>query len=583
MRRGAPGVGERLASFLRRELAPNERRMRAFGRTLAGLVMTAAAIQIFKPENGYWAINFALLVSSPLVGHSGWDAVRRVLAALVGALAAGIVVIVAYDLPWLYVPLQSLGVGAALFLVRATPVGSYAITAATTFAVITGGSREVGATGLINLAWVRLGLAVLGSTLGAIAQLALWREDALGELRRALRAELGRVEDVIAGRPAVLDPGSVGERFELLANAEVRDPSLAQRRAEITLLILEVARLVDQASGHPALTGPERERSRALLADACGRLRRSYEAGPFERFPAPPPPTRGPRWPSFVSPNVQLARHAAMKTAISAFVCLFILDAMQLPGAGGLLVCIVVGLSMSTGSDDSKLLTLLGGLAVAMAVTLLEARLAAPNVDDVGSWLIVVALTYAPTAWAVVAGPRVRNPGLVSTVLVTVGLLQGYRPSDDLGPSATFLVSLCVGCLVFWAVDRAVWPVSRDLVQRRQLAVAMRSSADLMDDRDPRMVLAPASEARWSIHRNLRGIADLRGEKPPLPETPEFEEAAERLRLAAETQRRVVARIDQARRELAGDTSREDAEQRRIWSKDLRARADAIEDAPRMP
>ena len=130
----APSATDRLAAFARRELGADTGRLRAFGRTLVGVLLAVATVLIFKPTNGYWMVNFALLVSSPAVGKSELDALRRVVAALIGGAAAAAVVIAAYDLPWLYVLLQSAGVGLALFLFGGTSLGP---------AVLTGTIRQV--------------------------------------------------------------------------------------------------------------------------------------------------------------------------------------------------------------------------------------------------------------------------------------------------------------------------------------------------------------------------------------------------------------------------------------------------------
>jgi uncharacterized membrane protein YccC len=81
-----------------------------------GRILASAIVLIFKPTNGYWTVTFVALVSSPAVANSEIEALRRVLAALIGGAAAATVVIGAYDLPWLYVLLQAVGIGLALFL-----------------------------------------------------------------------------------------------------------------------------------------------------------------------------------------------------------------------------------------------------------------------------------------------------------------------------------------------------------------------------------------------------------------------------------------------------------------------------------
>jgi uncharacterized membrane protein YccC len=572
-----PTVTDRLLEFVRRELGVERDRVRAFGRTLVAVLLATGAMQILRGPNGYWVVTPVLLVSSPAIGNSGREAWVRTLASLVGAALAGAVVIAAYDLPWLYVPVQAAVLGTALFLTRATPIGAAALTAAFTFAVITGATREVRATGLIDLAWVRLGLSVLGCGLGAFTQLTLWQDDPLEELRRSLKDDLIEVEALVSGRPAKLRAERLSRHFELLTNAEARDPALVRRRAAISLLILETARLVDQAMGYEGVAAQQETRANELLKVACADLRKRHEDDPFVPVPPPPPPHRPARL-DLLSDRVTLIRRGSLKVALSAFLCLVILDAMQFPAAGGLLACIILGQQMSTGTDISKPLTLLAAVAVGMVVVLLVRRLASPNVDDFGSYMIVVALAFAPTTWATVAGLRVRFPGLVGTTLAAAGVLESYGPSDDLGTVATFLFTVTVGCLVVSAVDVTVWPVSRDRVMARQLMVLMRSSAQLIEEPDPRIVLAPRRDPRWAAHRSLLAIANLRAEQAPAPGTAAFARQEEVLRLAVETLRWLVERIEQARSEIAGDTALEDtAEQRHARAETLRTRADRID------
>ena len=110
------------------------------------------------------------------------------------------------------------------------------------------------------------------------------------------------------------------------------------------------------------------------------------------------------------------------------------------------------------------------------------------------------------------------------------------------------------------------------------LAIMMRCSAEFMGDLDPRTVLSPNSEPRWSAHRQLLQLAQLLGETAPAPGTREFAQNEEVVRLATETQRLVVARIEQAWQELRGTARRaESLEQRRTWAEALRSQADGIE------
>jgi uncharacterized membrane protein YccC len=572
-----PTVTDRFLEFARRDLGVERDRVRYFARTLVALLLATVAIQVLRGLNGYWVVTFVLLVSSPASPNSEREAWIRILATLVGAALAAAIVIATYDLPWLYVPLQAIVLGTAIFIARATPIGAAALTAALTFAVVTGSSREVGATGFVDLAWVRLGLSVLGCGLAALTQLTLWQDDPLEELRRSLKDDLTQVEALVSGQPAKLRAGRLSRHFELLTNAEARDPALVRRRAAISLLILETEQLVDQAMGYEGVPAEQETRAAELLKVACANLRKRHEDDPFVPVPPPPPP-RQPARLDLLSDRVVLIRRGGLKVALSAFLCLVIVDAIQFPASGALLVCIILGLQMSTGTDIAKPLTLLAVSAFGMLVVLLVRRLADPNVDDFGTYLIVVALAFTPTTWATVAGLRVRFPGLVGTTLAASGLFESYGPSDDLGIPATFLFTVTIGIVVVSAVDFAVWPVSRDRIMAKQLVIVMRSSAQLIEEPDPRIVLAPRRDPRWAAHRSLLAIANLRAEQVPAPGTAVFARQEEVLRLAVETLQWLVRRIEFARSEIAGDTTLEDtAEERRAWAETLRTRANRID------
>jgi uncharacterized membrane protein YccC len=574
----APSTTARLAAFVRRELGPEPGRVRAFGRALVAVLLALVLVEIFTPTNGYWTATLCLFLSSPAVGNSEREVLRQALGCLMGGAAAVILIIGAYDLPWIYVPLQALGIGTALFLTRTTPLGTAAFSGGFTFAVITGGSREVGSAGLIDLAFDRLLQAIAGASLGALVQFTLWREEPLVELRSSLADDLARAEALVAGRPTSLHAGRVSHHFELLGKAEIRHPEIVRRRAEISLRVLETAYLVDRSLLHERLPEDARARSAAIVRQMCVELRRLPEAAPFEPLPPPPPDPHPKRWPGVLGYSVRVSLKASMKAALSAFVTLLILDAMQWTPAGGLLMCLVTGLQMSTGTDLSKPLTLFAGLLVGMAVTLVASRLAVPNVDDLGSYLLVGALALAPTVWAAGAGVRVRSAGLYGTILITIGLFGAYRASSDLGPAVDFGVALAIGLFVITVTDLAVWSVHRDRVMASRLAIMMRCSAELMGDLDPRTVLSPNSEPRWSLHRQVLQLAQLLGETAPAPGTREFAHNEEVVRLATETQRLVVARLEQAWQELRGTARRaESLEQRRTWAEALRSQAEGIE------
>src|SRR5262249_27314736 len=150
--------------------------------------------------------------------------------------------------------------------------------------------------------------------------------------------DLTQVEALVSGRPAKLRAERLSRHFELLTNAESRDPALVRRRAAISRLILETARLVDQALSYDGVPREQEARATDLLKVACVDLRKRHESDPFVPVPPPPPP-RQPARLDLLSDRVSLIRRGGLKVALSAFLCLVILDAMQFPASGGLLAC----------------------------------------------------------------------------------------------------------------------------------------------------------------------------------------------------------------------------------------------------
>jgi uncharacterized membrane protein YccC len=540
---------QRLLAFARAELGPNPGRVRAFLRLEVALVLATLIAITFKPANAYWTVVYLLLVTNPSVGNSVRNAIDRLETSIVGSALAILLIIAAYDAPWVYLPLQALFMGVALYVARSTPLGAAALTGGATFAIISGSDVGQPPSNLITLAFYRVLQATIGGGLGAFAQLALWPDDPLVALQRSLAAQLAAAEAGLRGEPVALDAGRVARNFELLANAQVHHPGLGRRRTEIAALIVEVGCVVDDtlhqrrsgAAGPPAL--------REALDDA----RRRLHAPELFTPPLAPPPPPPPLWRAEVlQETMRPAHRSALKMALSAFLATITTQLLGYPAGGALFTALAVSMQVSSGTALSKSLIIVGGLALAFAVVLLIVTPAMPNLDDPGSYLVVAAIAFAPTAWLAVTGARVRNAGLLGTVIVTVSLFADFRAGVDLEAPARLALGIAIGALVVAGVDRVVWPVDARLGMWQRAAAMMRAAAALYRERDARVVLAPDLRARWRLHRHLVALVQLRSERAPLPGSPCFEPEEEALRAAGWTLRLVVARIEEAGRELEG-------------------------------
>src|SRR5262249_57235461 len=271
---------------------------------------------------------------------------------------------------------------------------------------------------------------------------------------------------------------------------------------------------------------------------------------------APPPPVPsapGVSWRMTLRETKRPSFRSAMKLALGAFFAIILTQILRYPASAALFMMMAVSLQVSSGTDISKSLFTVVGIGIGLSSMMLIVVPWMPNIDDPGNFLILAAVAYAPTAWMSVGGPRLRNAGLIGTVVVAYQLLQAdYRPIVDLQATTIFALSLAIGALMVGAVDRVVWPVDARSGMVNRLVLMMRDTAAFYREPDPHVVLDPNFGTRWRIHRDVVGLGQLRGGRAPLPGTPWFAPEEEALHTAARTQRLVVARIEAARRELLG-------------------------------
>ena len=573
-REGSARPRERAGAFLRTELGPNPERVRAFLRAEVALLLASFVLITFKPTNAYWTVVYVLLVTAPTVGNSVSNAVARFNASVVGCAAAVLIIIAAFDEPWLYTPLQALILGVALFIARSTPIGPAALTGGATFAIISGSDVGQAPAILITLGFYRILQAVLGSGIGAFVDRTFWPDDPLTLLRQSLAGQIAAVEARLDGEPARLDASRVGRHFELLSNAEVRHPALVHCRSVIAALLLDVGRLVDETLRYERLAAADPP-PQALLDEAREARRRLQSAELFSPPPSPPPPPLP--WRLAFGETLRPARRAVLKLALSAFIAVVITQILGYASGGALFTALAVSMQVTSGTAFSKSLLVVAGVALGLAVVLLVVVPLMPNLDDPGSFLIMAAIAFAPTAWLTVGGPRMRNAGFFGTVIVATRLFNDFRAGIDLEAPAQFALTLAVGTLVVGVVDRVVWRVDARRAMLQRAAFVMRETAELYRERDPRVVLAPNRSSRWRIYRHVVALVQLRGERVPLPGTPWFEPEEEALRLAAATERLVVERIAAARRELESGSAASEAEARFAVAARLEARAAEIE------
>jgi hypothetical protein len=268
--------------------------------------------------------------------------------------------------------------------------------------------------------------------------------------------------------------------------------------------------------------------------------------------------------------------------ALSAFLASLVTQLLGYPSGGALFAGLALSAQVSSGTAISKSFLIVGGLLLGLASMMVIVTPVMPNIDDPGSFLLLAAVAFAPTAWLAVTGPRVRNAGFFGTVIVTISLFANFRPSVDLQPPYRFALTIAIGVLVVAVVDRLIWPVDARAGMWRRASLMMRAAAAVCREGDPRVVLAPNLRSRWRLHRHLVALVNLRSERAPLPGTPCFEPEEEALLSARWALRLVVARLDEARHELAGERVPDPFEREAVALR-LEERAARIEHTLRQP
>jgi uncharacterized membrane protein YccC len=536
--------------FAQAQLAPNRGRIRAFLRVQAALLIASAIAITFKPINAYWIVVYILLVTSPTVGNSVRTAIARFRASLIGCGVAVLLVIASYDAPWFYLPGQAIVLAIVLFIGLTLPVGPAIATGGATFAIIVGSDAGNTPELLITLAFYRVWESVIGGAIGAFAQLLLWPDDPVDMLRRSLAAQLEAIESALSDGKTRLDAARVARHIELLNNAEMRHPALARRRCEIAALVLDVAGLVDQAQ-HRRDAAPD-----PALPGAISHARQAvYGTELFAPPPAPPEPMRPTSriaWRELRQERVHFGRRAALKLALSAFLAVGISQLLGYPSSGALFCAVTVAVVNTSGTAFAKSLLVVAGVGLGLAVILLLIGPAMPNLQDPGNFLLLSIAAFAPTAWLSIAGSQVRSAGLFGTAIVAIGLYTDFRPHVDLQFPTIFGLTIAVGALVVGAVDHLVWPVDPRRAMWRQASLLLHATAALYRERDPRLVLEHKWGPEWHVHHHLVALVQHRSERAGLSGTPRFEDEEQALRIAAWAQHLVVARVEEARREVQG-------------------------------
>ncbi len=380
--------------------------------------------------------------------------------------------------------------------------------------------------------------------------------------------------------------------LDLLANAESRHPALRQRHTEQLSLIVETDRLVTTAvwlvgvvPGWGTRPGADLYRELRAIALACAQIGEALAAGrqpeaasedasvegatlraDVTAFPALRP-TLDDMWLSvrraraalgfldparLAAPLDQRARHAlltpafsirntegvtlALKAGLGAVICYVLMHATQWSALLTAAVTTVLVSQTSIGATVQKSLLRLGGSALGGAAGLAVIVAVMPNIENLGSLLVVAGLGFAGAAWIAVGSSRISYMGLQAGMAFAMCVTDPSGPTTNLTIGRDRVLAILIGVLVMMIVDVALSPARARVAMRPALARALRSIAELAryapTTQEYRARLGTAVGLRAAVYGDLAATLRLSEESALEPDAETAEAREDRQQMA---------------------------------------------------
>jgi multidrug resistance protein MdtO len=529
--------------FLRNELAASPARWRATLRTTLAVMITVVLIMALDVPEGEFLL-VTLFVCAPIDAGASIDKARlRMFGTLAGGAIGTLTALLSLDKPWLFLPIQALVMGLAMFFARTTTAPYAFILGAITVVMVVPLYPTSPAASLEIALW-RTGLTTLGVLIAIASQLLFWPDDPEVLL---LDSVTGRVRDTetLLARVATLRPGDhlsateegiavtgVSAQLDLLKSAETKSRWLRQRHAEqialitrVQILVTAARRLVRFATLAPIPQWAPARVDRARRG--CEEVRRALSARrPVERILATEPPRAAPS--SFeieaaaaleelervlallpdatrfladwqvtapgpageplaeqrlltpaCTPRNGDAIRFALKVALATTLCGVFLEATNLPGLATALITCPVIAQSFVGAGLRRATLRLAGALAGTVIALVVIVGLMPAMETIASYLVVASIAFGLAAWVVSGSSRISYVGLQIAILLALTIVQSRAPTTDLAPAADRILGVLLGIVVMGMVDVTLWPVFGDTALRRMLADALRQMAEL--------------------------------------------------------------------------------------------------------
>ncbi len=422
-------------------------------------------------------------------------------------------------------------------------------------------------------------------------------EDRLATIEKLLSSVRDGLKPDTAKLDALLLAG-LTRQLDLLDNAEVRYPSLRTRHSEQVCLIAGLEKLLTgavtfarlAASHAPEPPPPVRERLSSIIA-CCSQVRLALETGVLadapeglDKLPSDVdvvasggavllpglldmegviytlPGVTGyverRRKPGFISsalpnfdspgrltfftPAFSLANTDAMvfsiQAGLAATISYIIYQGLAWPGLSTSVWTALLISQATLGASVQKAILRLIGACIGGLLGLGTILWAMPNMDNLGPFLVVVALCTGLAAWIAAGSARTSYVGVQMGLAFALCVLNDPGPTTDLVPPRDRVIGVLLGIGVWAFVSGLSGAVLARTAMRRSVAATLRSLAGLarvgLRGEPALAALAPALGWRWGVYQNLTTTLRLHDESKFEWGTDSVEAEAERNRVA---------------------------------------------------
>ena len=169
----------------------------------------------------------------------------------------------------------------------------------------------------------------------------------------------------------------------------------------------------------------------------------------------------------------------ALKTTFAAMVCYIIYTSLDWQGIHTAMITCYVASLRTTGDTFHKLILRIGGCFIGAAMGIGTIVFVIPHVDSVGGLMIVIFVGTLPAAWLSTGSERLSYAGIQIGLVYYLSILNGFGPSLDMEIARDRFIGILIGNIAVYLMATLVWPVSLDMVLRRDISKTLLNLGSL--------------------------------------------------------------------------------------------------------